>query len=101
MSTSWGEEVNDVVLQRLVADVVSRVNVCDPARGRWDVSSDEVSVWVDASSLAVGMALVVDGHVIEDASWLRSNEEAHINRAELDAVVKGINMALTWNIYFI
>ena len=40
---------------------------------------------------------MVDGHVIEDASWLRTNEEAHINRAELDAVIKGVNMALVWN----
>ena len=97
ISSSWDKEVDDGVLRRLVTDVVRRVKASDPARGRWDVSGDEAAIWVDASSLAVGVALVVDNQVIEDASWLRSNAEAHINRAELDAVIKGVNMALVWN----
>lgn len=96
-SSSWDAEVNDDVLRRLIVDVIRRVKACDPAHGRWDVDGEEATVWVDASSLAVGVALMVDGNVIEDASWLRTSEEAHINRAELDAVIKGVNMALVWN----
>ncbi|KFD71439.1 hypothetical protein M514_16371 [Trichuris suis] len=53
-------------------------------------------VWVDASSLAIGVALEVDGAIVEDASWLRSDEASHINMAELDAVVKGLNLAISW-----
>ena len=97
VSSSWDKELDDGVLRRLVVDVMRRVKASDPARGRWDVGGEEATVWVDASSLAVGVALMVGEHIIEDASWLRTNEEAHINRAELDAVIKGVNMALVWN----
>lgn len=62
----------------------------------WDVTGDEAVLWVDASSLALGAALEVDGKIVEDASWLRQDECAHINLAELDAVIRGLNLALFW-----
>ena len=35
--------------------------------------------------------------MIEDASWLRKqNDSQHINMSELDAAIKGINMAVKW-----
>lgn len=34
--------------------------------------------------------------VAEDATWLRKNDYNHINVAELDAVLKGINLAIKW-----
>ena len=41
----------------------------------------------------------MDGVVVEDAAWLRKKEDnTHINVAELEAVVKGVNLALKWNI---
>ena len=53
---------------------------------------EEAIVWVDASSLALGIAIEVYGHVVEDvASWLRSED---INMAELDAVIKEVNASL-------
>lgn len=45
----------------------------------------------------VGSAVEVDGLIIEDACWLRRDEYSHINLAELDAVVKGLNLVLSWN----
>ncbi|XP_067944900.1 uncharacterized protein [Watersipora subatra] len=37
--------------------------------------------------------------IVEDASWLRKADDgSHINAAELDAVLKGINLALKWNL---
>lgn len=96
LSTSWDDEVLDPELRRIIEDMVRKVASSDPARGRWDVSGTEASVWVDASSLAVGASVVVDGSVIEDASWLRTDNGGHINMAELDAMIKGINLALTW-----
>lgn len=36
----------------------------------------------------------MNGRIIEDACWLRKNECTHINLAELDAVVKGLNLAV-------
>ena len=54
-------------------------------------------MWVDASSLATGVAIEYDGAIIEDASWLRPvHADKHINLAELDAVLRGINLALHW-----
>ena len=39
----------------------------------------------------------VHGTVIEDAAWLRKTSDfAHINVAELEAVLKGLNLALKW-----
>ena len=54
---------------------------------------------MDASSLAMGIVIEVDGSVVEDASWLRSEDSSsHINMAELDAVIKGVNAALAWKL---
>lgn len=68
----------------------------DPAHGRWDVAGEEATLWVDASSLAFGAVIEVNGEVIEDACWLRRNESFHINLAELDAVIKGLNLVICW-----
>ena len=44
-----------------------------------------------------GVALETNGAFIEDACWLRPiNVAQHINLAELDAALKGINLALQW-----
>ena len=57
----------------------------------------EIIVWVDASSVATGVALETNGTVIEDACWLCPiNDAQHINLAELDAALKGTNLALQW-----
>ena len=45
-------------------------------------------VWVDASSMVFGVAVEVDGSVVEDTSWLRKALSCHINKAELDAIIK-------------
>ena len=52
---------------------------------------------MDASSLALGVALAGDEFIIEDACWLQlENDSRHINLAELDATLKGVNLALQW-----
>ena len=54
-----------------------------------------MTVWTDASSIATGVLLEVSGKLIEDGAWLRPKDDVkHINRSELDAAIKGINMAL-------
>ena len=56
-----------------------------------------MKIWVDASSIAIGVALEINGDVVEDATWLRpKNDSAHINISELDAAIRGINLALRW-----
>ena len=49
-----------------------------------------MNVWVDASFLAIGILLEKNGAVTEDTCWLQPmNDAAHINQAEMDAVLKG------------
>ena len=93
----WDEPVSEHVL-RIVDDVVRRLTVDDPVRGQWAVNEEGAAVlWVDASNLAIGVAMEVDGEIIEDAAWLRSAEDVtHINLSELEAAVRGINLALKW-----
>ena len=97
-TSGWDDEITDPGLQNMVMETLQRVETADPARGRWDVTGDEGVVWVDASSLAVGAVLEMNGCIIEDACWLRKNPETHVNLAELDAVVRGINLSLAWNL---
>ena len=95
VTRGWDDEVTDVPLTTMITEVVTRVRQKDPVRGKWSVDGPELDVWVDASSLATGVSLEHDGAVVEDASWLRKGRDTqHINLAELDAVLKGINMAL-------
>lgn len=101
----WDKPVATEV-EQLVGDVFQRLEKDDPVQGVWTVSSVENAVvWCDASDLALGVALEIDGTVIEDASWLRKkNDVQHINVAELDAIIKGANIAIKWkckNVKFI
>ena len=59
----------------------------------------EGRVWCDASSLATGVILQIGDVTVEDAAWLRKKHDAaHINVAELDSVVQGLNMAIRWSL---
>ena len=43
------------------------------------------------------MLLEYDGAVVEDACWLCPEKESqHINLAELNAIIKGINLVILW-----
>ena len=97
VTKSWDDETRDNLLQRMISETVDFVRWDDPAHGDWCVDRRELNVWVDDSSLAIGVALERHETVLEDACWLRpENDAQHINLAELDAVLKGINLALQW-----
>ena len=54
-----------------------------------------VSLWCDASSIVAGVILEIDGTEVEDAAWLRKKGDfGNINVAKLDAVLKGVNLAV-------
>ncbi|XP_043204508.1 uncharacterized protein LOC122371842 [Amphibalanus amphitrite] len=97
-TATWDTEVKDSRVLQMVKEIMQRVEEADPGRGRWNVSGDEATVWVDASSLALGVAVEMNGAIVEDASWLRRDECSHINMAELDAALKGVNMSLQWGV---
>lgn len=92
-------EVPEVVL-KILTDMINRVKEKDPVAGVWDVPSDVKSgtVWCDASSLAVEVALEINGTIVEDGTWLRPERNtSHINVAELEAAIEGINLAIRWD----
>ena len=53
-----------------------------------------LTVWVDASSLALEVIVEVDGMIIEDAYWFRKDDTTHVYMSKLDAVKNGLNMGL-------
>lgn len=99
-----GERWDDAVgakAMTILREIIERVQHDDPVKGRWTVPTDTLEgvVWCDASSVAYGVALEIDGAVVEDAAWLRKETDVgHINIAELDAVMRGINLALKWGL---
>ncbi|KHJ39815.1 zinc knuckle [Trichuris suis] len=95
-SERWDDPIHENRIRAQLSEIVNALKTKDPVQGRWDISGNKARIWVDASMLALGVALEVDGSVIEDGTWLRPDEARHINMAELDAVIKGINLALSW-----
>ena len=70
----------------------------DPAKGICTVTGHgECVVWSDASNTALAVVLEQNGSIIEDAAWLRKeNDSRHINLVELEASIKGVNLAVSW-----
>jgi hypothetical protein len=94
------EDVSNIRAMGMMNEILRKVSEHDPAQGRWDVSNDGIGrIWCDASSLALGVAVEIGGSIVEDASWLRKKDDpSHINLAELEAALKGINMAILWGL---
>ncbi|XP_076031925.1 uncharacterized protein LOC143019828 [Oratosquilla oratoria] len=69
-------------------------------RDIWNAhAGSQGAVWCDASSIATGAVLEIGGVVVEDGAWQRKKDDYHhINMSELDAVIKGINLALKWGL---
>ena len=83
-----------------IREVIEEVQVADPVRGVWKAPRSKAgTVWCDASDLAMGVILEIGGTAVEDASWMRRKDDYnHINVAELEAVLKGINMCAKWGL---
>jgi len=94
---NWKSNVKESVVVTL-KEVVKKVEEDDPAREWWCVDiSKPVVVWCDASDQAIGALLQVNNEIIEDACSLRKKDDYHhINLAELNAVVKGVKLAVEW-----
>lgn len=100
-TVAWDDPVDPDTMER-VRRIVAKVFEADPAHGKWHVAfggDRTVNVWCDASSIATGVVLETGGVVIEDSAWLRPMDDGHhINVAELEAAIKGINLACKWNV---
>ena len=95
----WNDKLSENVKECL-KDIIEGVKKSDPVKGHWEISNSKVgNVWCDASSLAVGCCVEIGGKMVEDASWIRKqNDSGHINLAELDAVVKGVSLAIKYGL---
>ena len=91
----WDELARPAAARRM-QEVLTRNENEDPVKGVWPVSFCGImNVWCDASKIAYGVVFKKKGKPIEDGSWLRKLDDgAHINLAELNAVIKGVNMAM-------
>ena len=97
VTKGWDDETRNNLMQHMIFETVDSVRQDDPAHGEWRVDGRELNIWVNASSLAIGVALERHETVLEDACWLRpENDAQHINLAKLYAMLKGINLALQW-----
>lgn len=94
----WEDDIGEYA-KYLLEDMLKRVQRNDPVSGIWNPPENGViRVWCDASSIAMGVIVEIGGVIVEDASWLRkSDDSAHINVAELNAIIRGVNLALKWN----
>ena len=97
--TQWEDFAGEETVQML-RDILERVNIKDPVTGVWHVQkSNNGVIWCCTSALALGVHLEINGAIVEDAAWLRKKDDFnHINMAELETVLKGINLALKWNL---
>lgn len=95
----WDDYIGDEARERM-REVVREVQKADPVRGYWRVPRTEKgTVWTDASDLATGVVLEIGGVTAEDGTWLRKADDYnHINVAELEAVMKGINLCVHWGL---
>lgn len=93
----WDDDIGPRA-QTLLSEILQNVNENDPVGGRWAVSNSSCRLWCDASSIAIGCAVEVNGEIIEDSSWLRKRDDGnHINVSELESVLKGLNLVAKWN----
>ena len=98
-STGWDDPIPNPEIREMAKEILEKCETNDPATGRWDVTGNRGAVWVDASSLSTAVVLDVGGQVVEDGCWLRPpHDTSHINMAELDALLKGLNMAIAWGL---
>ena len=62
--------MQDPPLIQMLSDIVVRLAQKDPMQGDWCVDGNEVTVWIDVSSLATGVVVESGESLIEDACWL-------------------------------
>ena len=70
VTADWNDETRDPPLIQMLSDVIARLVQKDPVQGDWSMDGLEVTVWIDASSLAAGIVVESGESLIEDACWL-------------------------------
>ena len=97
VTKGWDDRIKSASLCNILAETLTSTREANPVGENWCMDGKEITVWVDVSSVATGVALEMNETVIEDACSLRpTNDAQHINLAEYDAALKGVKLALQW-----
>ena len=93
--SSWDDYVDDRTVA-MVREMLDWVKRDDPVKSSWAVPKTSSGlIWCNAGSITMGVLVEKDNIVVEDAAWLRKKTDFnHINVAELEAVLNGINLRL-------
>lgn len=74
-SSGWDEVVSDRIMG-LMDELMRRLDDENPVKGVWAVPNSRIGrVWCDESSLAVGVCLEINRHIVEDGCWLRREDD--------------------------
>ena len=93
--TDCHDKVEDAPLNTMIEKVLNRVHKENLECGKWLINGRDFIVWVNTSSLATSVLLEYDWTMVEDACWLWPEKDSqHINLIELDAIRKGVNLAI-------
>ena len=71
VTNGWHDTVKDVPIKQMIVEMFIRVLQDDPTQRDWCVAGEEANLWVDASSLAMGIVLENCGATLEDVCWLQ------------------------------
>ncbi|XP_065642912.1 uncharacterized protein LOC136074511 [Hydra vulgaris] len=95
----WNEYVSEDCKEK-INELLHRLEKEDSVGGKWLVPvNGKAELYCDASSIGLGVVLLIGGIVIEDAAWLRPTSDTHhINISELDSILQGLNLASKWDI---
>ncbi|KAF4708308.1 hypothetical protein FOZ63_027969, partial [Perkinsus olseni] len=104
-STPGWDTLVPAYVERCARELAEKLKGDDPVKGIWAVNnttstSSPWRVYVDASATAIGVTLLTaSGDSVEDACWLLPrNSRTHINVLELNSVIKGLNLAIAWDV---
>ena len=77
----------------MITDILTWAQQLDLTQGEWCMGMKEL----DASSRNVGVAFDTKEAIIEDLCWLQPIKNTqHINVAELEVVLRWVNLKLKW-----
>ena len=68
LTAGWDDETQNPPLIQMLSDIIARMALKNP--GDWSMDGRDVTVWIDASSLATGIVEESGKLLIEDARWL-------------------------------
>ena len=66
VTSGWDNKISDALLTQMIAESVETPTHEDPAQGEWCINREEINLWVDAISLALGILLEKVRAMLED-----------------------------------